>query len=362
MMVRRHAAKSGRHVVALLAVLLLTMALAAAADPPCTKLPDLWFPAPGVILSGADVAVQVADPIVVMQGNLVTVTVTVDNFTCGETGLFDVSLYHDVLSPATLIATQTTSLLGCEHVVLVFVWDTTGVPPGPHPICVWADSGEVVGEYKEDDNTYCFDVTVIAAPVIEVEKTFVDVNGGCHEPGDTLEFRIAVRNVGDGDHAGTLALRDELPPELLYVTGSLSASAGAAAYDPVDRAILWSGGLAAGAQALLTFEVEIDGGTATPSDVPNQAFVDWDPDQDGTNDAEAPSDDPATADPDDPTVVTVQDCSVVLGPPIPGTIDAPSLTEWGMILSGTLLVMAFAVMLLRRRRLLRAMGAGGSPS
>jgi hypothetical protein len=359
----RHTVWGSRWRIAATAAVLLVMAASAAlADPPCTKLPDLWFPAPGVILSGGDLSVQVADPVVVMQGGIVTITVTVDNFTCGETGPFDVSLYYDTLSPATLIATQTTSLLGCEHVVLIFTWDTTGVPDGPHTVCVWADSGEVVDEYKEDDNTYCFDITVLAAPVIEVEKTFVDADGGCHEPEDTLLFTLRIGNVGDGDHTTTLSLRDELPAELLYVAGSLAASTGVASYDPIAHAIEWTGTLAAGTEAVITFEVEIDAATPTPSDVANQAFVDWDPDQDGTKDAQEPSDDPATPASDDPTVVSVQDCSVPLGPPIPGTIDAPSLTEWGMIASGIAIGLAFALMLLRRRSLLAAGDARGRPA
>jgi uncharacterized repeat protein (TIGR01451 family) len=297
-----------------------------------------------------------------MQGDLVTVTVTVDNFTCGETGPFDVSLYYDTISPGTLIETQTTSLLGCEYVELIFTWDTGGVPEGPHDLCVWADSGEVVTEYDEGDNEYCFTVTVIAAPVIEVTKTFIDVNAGCHEVGDALQFRISVMNIGDGTHGPTLALEDLLPEELIYLTGTLHADEGSASYDPGAGAILWTGELGPDEQAIVTFEAEIADDVEVPADLENQAFVAWDPDQDGVNDATEPSDDPGTPEPDDPTAIAVRNCMGVAGPAIPGTIDAPSLTEWGMIAFGSLLGAAFVFMLVRRRRLLRIAAARGRVS
>jgi len=350
-----------RRGAALAACLAWLVALSmAAVGAPCTKLPDLWFPDPGVILSGGDVAVQVANPVVVMQGDTVTVTVTVDNFTCGETGPFDVSLYYDTVSAGTLIATQSTSLLGCEHAVLTFVWDTTGVPAGSHDLIAWADSGQIVDEYKEDDNQYTLTVTVLAAPVIEVDKTFVDADGACVEPDDLLQIRITIMNVGDGDHGATLALVDVLPVGLDYVPGTAAATSGTTGYDPVANAVTWTGALPALSQALITFEVEVNGGVPIPSDLPNQAVADWDPDQDGVNNATEPSDDPTTPAVDDPTVIPVRLCLLPIGPDIPGTIDAPSLTEWGMIAFGVTIVCAFTLMLLRRRRLLAALAERGS--
>ncbi|UCF10830.1 MAG: DUF11 domain-containing protein [Candidatus Bipolaricaulota bacterium] len=356
--------RPGWQIARLILVLVIPIALSATtfAEDPCTKLPDLWFPAPGLILSGGVAAVQFVDPTVVMQGDLVTVTVTVDNFTCGETGPFDVSLYFDGISPETLIETQTTSLLGCEHVILTFTWDTGDVPEGPHDLCVWADSGEVVTEYDEGDNEYCFVVTVIAAPVIEVTKTFVDINAGCHEVGDTLQFRITVKNIGDGSHGPTLALEDLLPAQLNYVVGTLHADVGNASYDLGTGTVHWSGGLAAGEQAVITFDVVIDEATTVPADLANQAVIAWDPDQDGENDAHEPSDDPSTPEADDPTIIAVRDCMGMAGPAIPGTIDAPSLTEWGMITFGILLGGAFVLMLIRRRRLVRIADARGQTS
>jgi len=66
------------------------------------------------------------------------------------------------------------------------------------------------------------------------------------------------------------------------------------------------------------------------------------------NDAVEPTDDPESAAEDDPTCLTVE---VPSGPlPLSGTIDAPTLSEWGMIAAFALFVFAFWGVWRRRAR------------
>ncbi len=62
-------------------------------------------------------------------------------------------------------------------------------------------------------------------PVIDLGKTFVDLNGGNIEPGDILEYTIVVTNNrdadGNGDPAKDNVVTDAIPANTTYVPGSL---------------------------------------------------------------------------------------------------------------------------------------------
>lgn len=317
----------------------------------CDKLPDLWFPEPGLALSGGELAVQMASPAIVVQGDTVTVTVTVDNFTCGATGPFELALYADALDEGSLIGTRTLSLESCEHAIVEFVWNTGSTSAGEHDLIASADPDNDVPEYHEDDNTYTLPETVIvvAAPVIEIEKTARIPDDGCLQAGEQIEYRLIVANIGEGHHTdgATIRVEDRLPPELDLVDGSLTSSVGLAS-SPEQGVIVWSGHLAAGGTVAIDFTTTLDRETPVDSLIANQAFADWDRDQDGTRDSEEPSDDPATPAEDDATVVVVGDCREP-APLVAGTIDAPSLTEWGLIGLCVAMLLAFVVTLLRHR-------------
>lgn len=62
-------------------------------------------------------------------------------------------------------------------------------------------------------------------PVLVLDKTFIDVNGGNVEPGDILEYTVTVTNNrdanGNGDPANNNVLTDPIPANSTYVPGSL---------------------------------------------------------------------------------------------------------------------------------------------
>jgi uncharacterized repeat protein (TIGR01451 family) len=63
-------------------------------------------------------------------------------------------------------------------------------------------------------------------PVIDLGKSFVDLNGGNLEPGDILEYTIVVTNNkdadGNGDPANKNVVTDPIPANTTYVPGSLT--------------------------------------------------------------------------------------------------------------------------------------------
>ncbi|MGG6268975.1 hypothetical protein [Leptolyngbya sp. AN10] len=65
----------------------------------------------------------------------------------------------------------------------------------------------------------------IFAPILEVNKTVADLNGGDVDPGDTLEYTISVANKQDADGNGDLAvksiLEDAIPANTAFVPGSI---------------------------------------------------------------------------------------------------------------------------------------------
>jgi uncharacterized repeat protein (TIGR01451 family) len=79
--------------------------------------------------------------------------------------------------------------------------------------------------------------TELFAPIISgnVIKSVSDVNGGTLEPGDTLQYSIAVSNTGQ-DGAIDIVLTDTIPASTTYVPGSLQVTAGANSGAKTDAA------------------------------------------------------------------------------------------------------------------------------
>ncbi len=142
---------------------------------------------------------------------------------------------------------------------------------------------------------------ITAAPRLVAEKTAllaVDADGdGFPSPGDTLEYSLAIRNLGNTGATG-VALADAIPALTTVVPGSVIASAGSVESEsPVEVSI---GTLDAGATASVSFRVTVSnpfpGALRT---VVNQGTV---------TSAELPdvlTDDPAVAGTADPTVTAV---------------------------------------------------------
>lgn len=315
------------------------------ADDPCGKLPDLWFPAPGVVLTGGVKSVQETSGDV-CEGGTITIVVTIDNLSCGDAAGFDVTAYWDDTTHA-IQTKHVDGLPGCEFVQLTFTWDTDGVPPGEHTILVIADSTFILTELNEGNNEYTFDVTVRPnAPSLEATKTYEDVNEGTINPGDVIRYDVVIVNDGCEelkDGAGH-EFTDELPG-VLAPTGSMQATRGTIAVD--GNTIVWDGGLPAGGSVTLTFRVTISDDVEAGTEICNQGTAHWDESGDGVLDSTEPTDDPNTSEDDDPTCFLVEE---PIGPlPLCGTIDAPSLSEWGMIASSLLMAAAFGWRLRRRK-------------
>ena len=344
----RKCAAVGKILSIALAIALLPWAVLA--DDDCTKLPDLWLPPNGLAgLANGGISIQKTTGDV-CQGDVITITVTVDNLSCGDAGAFDVRVYYDDLSH--IIGTQTVAegLLGCEYTVLTFIWDTDHAPTGEHDILVCVDTDRDVNELNENNNCLTIETDLLIrpnAPYIEVEKTAVDTDGGVVRPGDTIRYQVVIWNYGCADlednpgHEFTDAL-----PAGITATGQITETSGKASL--AGGVIVWDGSIPAGGSVTITYRVDIDDDLEIGTQICNQGVVHWDSDGNGSNDEETRTDDPTTDAAGDPTCVTLEE---PVGPlPLSGTIDAPTLSQWGMILSSCLFALAYIWHSFRRRR------------
>lgn len=157
------------------------------------------------------------------------------------------------------------------------------LPPAPSDDPATAD---------EDDATV---LVVNALPEISAAKTITDLNGDFLSPGDRVRYTIEVRNDGAGD-AERITINDVIPTLLEDV-------------EPLDGGrvvgptVVWDVGgtpalerLAPGATAVVRFDATVPAGTENSTEFANQAAV-----EDASGESIV-TDDPATAEADDPTV------------------------------------------------------------
>lgn len=129
---------------------------------------------------------------------------------------------------------------------------------------------------------------------------------GTFMPGGAVTYTIALRNTGAGvqaDNPGN-ELTDVLPASLALV--SASATSGTALATVGTNTVTWNGSLAASATVTVTIAATIQSAVTGGTVVSNQGSIAYDSDGNGTNDASAPTDDPAVAGAADPTVFTVE--------------------------------------------------------
>ncbi len=319
------------------------------AEEPCEKDPDLWLPPDGTVgLADGGVSVQETSGDV-CQGDEVTITVTIDNLSCGPAGPFDVTVYYDWSTK--LVGTQhVDGLDACAYTVLTFVWDTDDVPAGEYEIVACADTGDDVRELNENNNCLTIETDLWIRPnepLIEVEKTAIDTDGGTVQPGDAIRYEAVLRNEGCADlEDGPEHEFTDLLPDGVTPTTFVTATSGTAAFE--GNEVVWDGNIPAGGEVTIKYKVTIDEETEVGTELCNQGYAHWDSDGDGTYDAIEASDDPNTPGEDDPTCITVDEKDD-LPAPMSGTIDAPTLSEWGMIALACLFALAFAWRLIRRR-------------
>ncbi|MCK5689539.1 DUF11 domain-containing protein, partial [Myxococcota bacterium] len=152
------------------------------------------------------------------------------------------------------------------------------------------------------------DPTVIsiggASDLSTFTKVISGLTGGQAEPGQTLTYTMSLQNTGNAN-ASNVLIADTLPPEVEFVSGSATVGG---VYSSATHSMSWDVGSLAGDGGEVAVSVDvkvkslITGGTL----VSNQAFVS----ADGVG--ATPSDDPNTADVDDPTNFVV-DASPVFG-------------------------------------------------
>ncbi len=153
------------------------------------------------------------------------------------------------------------------------------------------------------------DPTRITVNILEVyaEKTVEDLNGGVLMPGETLRYRMVLRN-GEGfplpDNAGS-ELIDPIPLNTSFLPGTAKATAGSVAHNAALGRIEWDGVVPAGGSVTVEFDVKVDEETAPNTLISNQGTHFFDTDSNGTNDAVRLTDDPTRPGAVDATIITV---------------------------------------------------------
>lgn len=186
-------------------------------------------------------------------------------------------------------------------------------------------------------------LVVVAGPLLRVEKTVVDENGGVVVPGDLLEWTLVVENAGSETSPATL-LFDPAPAQTEYVADSTTADGVPLADGPggvsplaVAPGVLvdgaggaGSGDLLPGARVTFTFRTRVAATALGGTLIANQGFAS------NRLGASAPSDDPATPAPSDSTIVVVGGGPILAGAiktydPVPVGDDGDGLFQPGEI-------------------------------
>lgn len=153
---------------------------------------------------------------------------------------------------------------------------------------------------------------VCDAPVQPAQLAATKSVSGTFTEGGTITYTIVVTNTGSGiqpDNAGD-ELSDLLPAGLTL--GTPTATAGTVSGAGINP-VTWNGSLLPGAAVTITIPATINAGTAGTT-ISNQATLNFDADRDGTNEANAVSDDPGTGATGDPTAFVVLQGTLTISP------------------------------------------------
>lgn len=191
-------------------------------------------------------------------------------------------------------------------------------------------------------------ITIVSLPAFVVEKVSTDVTA---DPsvllaGETLRYRVTVRNAGT-DVATDASIRDQVPANTSYVAGSTTLN-GVAVPDPASGAPLAAGipisapgappgTLAVGETATIVFDVVIGADVADGTVISNQAFVS----APAGGVADQPSDDPGTPTVNDPTRDVVGNFPLLFAEKsvvIQVDISSPGLVDPGDVLRYTIAI------------------------
>jgi uncharacterized repeat protein (TIGR01451 family) len=131
--------------------------------------------------------------------------------------------------------------------------------------------------------------------------------------GGEVVYTVVLSNAGPGiqaDGAGDEFV-DPLPPGVVLIDASVIDGGGTAVADIASNTVTWNGSIPPG--GTVTLEIR---GTVAPV-IANQGFINIDSDGDGVYDAQRPTDDPTTPEPEDATLFQFLILSAV--PAVSGT-------------------------------------------
>ncbi|MDA8018227.1 MAG: choice-of-anchor A family protein [Thermoanaerobaculia bacterium] len=201
-----------------------------------------------------------------------------------------------------------------EEVIVTF--DVAIIDPLPSGVFEVSNQGLVTSaelpDLPTDDPTTSTSadptITPLAGePVLEAEKValLVDDVGGDGEvsPGDGLLYQVTLTNAG-GREATAIQFGDPIPDGTTIEPGSVQTSQGTVLGE--DPVLVDLGTLDAGSEATVSFRVRIDAAVPPSGEVVNQGALE------SAELAPVPTDDPNTAEPDDPTRTPVADPPVLV--------------------------------------------------
>ncbi|HMM35831.1 MAG TPA: hypothetical protein PKA62_13980, partial [Thermoanaerobaculia bacterium] len=209
--------------------------------------------------------------------------------------------------------------------------------PGGTVLSNTASIAAASGDPSLADNSATTTTTVQTPPAVFATKSVA----GVYMPGGTVTYTIVLRNNGStaqADNPGD-ELTDVLPSSLVLV--SASATSGTAVATVASNTVTWNGAIPAGGSVTVTIVATISSSVTVGTSISNQATAAYDADGNGTNEASAPSDNPATGAAGDATVFTVNRDAA-------GAVAVPVLDAVGLGILSLLVALGGALVLGRR--------------
>jgi uncharacterized repeat protein (TIGR01451 family) len=115
--------------------------------------------------------------------------------------------------------------------------------------------------------------TVTSAPVLSIQKSSLDGNGGLLAPGDTLTYTVVVANNGTANATGGL-ISDPLPANTSFISGSIVLNPSGAGTKGTTPPILASNlTITAGQRVTVTYGVKVNTSLPNQTQIVNTASV-----------------------------------------------------------------------------------------
>ncbi len=175
-----------------------------------------------------------------------------------------------------------------------------------------------------------FDCAAFAAAVaVTATKTVT----GTFQVGGTVTYTVTLTNNGtanQADNAGN-EFTDTLPAGLTLVSATATSGTAATAANTVT----WNGSLAPlGGSVTITITATVNAG-AQGTTISNQGTISYDADNNGTNEATQPTDDPGAGGTADPTTFVVGSAAVSATKTVSGTFTAGGTVTYTVVLSNS---------------------------